>query len=566
MELVYLWVEEYKNIKNQGFNFSPRFKCEFKAKYEKNGNDKKKLKDDCELEIIPTKDFVSIFPNNINVTAIVGKNGSGKSSILELIAKILSNDIDNLKYILLTKEIDLKIYKSDITYLIDKKLIIEDANISDKYYIFHSNSFTSGYFDNLLDNFSSKNYKYFNESNIRNQSSLNQFLNANRVLESYSLSSLKYRQKHSLYIEEFLKAFKNSKILMQLDFINKFKETFFPFNLPNQLTISIQHNPNTASIHEEKFYDKVKSTIISFHSTKSLGEDDKKEFMFSQSEIDLLQYLDKYKNTGAYETIVLDLNEAKILIDIYTKIKIKIFELEWYGLSSGQEALLNLYTLLLHGIESLYGENNKEDINLIISLDEVENNFHPHWQKFLVEKLIEFFQFIQKHYIDNYVFKLNIQIIFASHSPFILSDIPKDNVIFLEKYHNEDDEVKNGNQKIGNCKNVSKHIKLKTFGANIHTLLSNGFFMSDGLMGEFAKNKINEAIDNLHGKSQSLLQKQIKSIIDTIGEPFLQIKLEQMYKEKFGLEDEIKELEKRQKEINLKIEQLKKQKAENAKS
>ena len=29
MELVYLWVEEYKNIKNQGFNFSPRFKCEF---------------------------------------------------------------------------------------------------------------------------------------------------------------------------------------------------------------------------------------------------------------------------------------------------------------------------------------------------------------------------------------------------------------------------------------------------------------------------------------------------------------------------------------------------------
>ena len=118
----------------------------------------------------------------------------------------------------------------------------------------------------------------------------------------------------------------------------------------------------------------------------------------------------------------------------------------------------------------------------------------------------------------------------------------------------------------GLCKNVSKDIKLKTFGANIHTLLSNGFFMSDGLMGEFAKSKINETIDNLHGKSQSLSQKQIKSIIDSIGEPFLQIKLEQMYKEKFGLNDEIEELEKRQEEINLKIEQLKKQKTENAKS
>lgn len=39
-----------------------------------------------------------------------------------------------------------------------------------------------------------------------------------------------------------------------------------------------------------------------------------------------------------------------------------------------------------------------------------------------------------------------------------------------------------------------------------------------------------------------------------------------MYKEKFGLNDEIEELEKRQEEINLKIEQLKKQKTENAKS
>ncbi len=29
MELVYLWVEEYKNIHKQGFNFSPRFRCDY---------------------------------------------------------------------------------------------------------------------------------------------------------------------------------------------------------------------------------------------------------------------------------------------------------------------------------------------------------------------------------------------------------------------------------------------------------------------------------------------------------------------------------------------------------
>ena len=67
MELVYLWIKEYKNIKRQGFNFSPRFKCEFDGE---------------NLTITENEDYVSIFPDNINITAIVGENGSGKSSAL----------------------------------------------------------------------------------------------------------------------------------------------------------------------------------------------------------------------------------------------------------------------------------------------------------------------------------------------------------------------------------------------------------------------------------------------------------------------------------------------------
>ena len=73
MELVYLWVEKYKNIIGQGFNFSPRFECEFFPEYNEDG----KLKDNCKLEIIP-KDYVSIFPENINVTAIAGSIVTGK--------------------------------------------------------------------------------------------------------------------------------------------------------------------------------------------------------------------------------------------------------------------------------------------------------------------------------------------------------------------------------------------------------------------------------------------------------------------------------------------------------
>ncbi len=76
MELVYLWVEEYKNIKNQGFNFSPRFTCKY--------DDEKK-----ELMIDENKEYMNIFPENINVTAIVGENGSGKTNIITLLMKSL---------------------------------------------------------------------------------------------------------------------------------------------------------------------------------------------------------------------------------------------------------------------------------------------------------------------------------------------------------------------------------------------------------------------------------------------------------------------------------------------
>ena len=77
MELVYLWVEDYKNIKKQGFNFSSKFNCD----YDEDKN---------ELTIKESDDYIeNFFGNNINVTAIVGKNGSGKSSVLKLIFLLL---------------------------------------------------------------------------------------------------------------------------------------------------------------------------------------------------------------------------------------------------------------------------------------------------------------------------------------------------------------------------------------------------------------------------------------------------------------------------------------------
>lgn len=97
------------------------------------------------------------------------------------------------------------------------------------------------------------------------------------------------------------------------------------------------------------------------------------------------------------------------------------------------------------------------------------------------------------------MFEFNhIHFIFVTHSPFLLSDLPKKNIIFLDKVdENTKDKYPSINiEKLekGNCLNVSKFININPFGANIHTLLSHGFFMKDGLMGEFAKNKISKIL------------------------------------------------------------------------
>jgi AAA15 family ATPase/GTPase len=88
MELLYIWIEDYKNIYRQGFNFSPKYRFEFTPK--EFGKDEQGNETVIGGELT-CNDENKEFPDNFfgkgisNVTAIVGENGSGKSSLLEII-------------------------------------------------------------------------------------------------------------------------------------------------------------------------------------------------------------------------------------------------------------------------------------------------------------------------------------------------------------------------------------------------------------------------------------------------------------------------------------------------
>jgi hypothetical protein len=264
-------------------------------------------------------------------------------------------------------------------------------------------------------------------------------------------------------------------------------------------------------------------------------------------------------NIPSYEVLSCEVNNlTKDLIDIiltsfgqeYFTIKLidknqKVLN----DLSFGEQQLIFILNQLFalkyekfSGIEKVESQDvdiEKDINNFIVLLDEIDIGFHPDWQKRAIQYVCDFLKLIPEK---------KFHLVFTTHSPFLLSDLPKENVIFLEKYKKNEEK----DQKDGNCKNVTKETNIETFGANIHTLLSNGFFMNDGLMGVFAKSKINEVYNFIVQKDTNFIKtkKEAQNIINLIGEPLIQKQLQKLFDETFDktnltLDDEIELLEKK---------------------
>ena len=85
---------------------------------------------------------------------------------------------------------------------------------------------------------------------------------------------------------------------------------------------------------------------------------------------------------------------------------------------------------------------------------------------------------------------------------------------------------------------------IKTFGANVHDILSENFFLKDGFMGDFAQEVITDLINYLtfNEKLESSInnvkptrnwnEKSAKQLIKIIDEPLIKERLESLYEKK----------------------------------
>lgn len=146
-------------------------------------------------------------------------------------------------------------------------------------------------------------------------------------------------------------------------------------------------------------------------------------------------------------------------------------------LSSGEKQKIYSVNSILYHLNNIDSVDEKltkySYVNII--LDEIELYFHPELQR----QYLKFLRHAISKANTNNILAINI--LFVTHSPFILSDIPDSKILFLDKQNNYNDS-----------KSISVE-GVKTFGANIHELLINGFFMQNSI-GEFALEKIKEIV------------------------------------------------------------------------
>lgn len=191
------------------------------------------------------------------------------------------------------------------------------------------------------------------------------------------------------------------------------------------------------------------------------------------------------------------------------------------NLSSGENALLNLFSRLYNIInERIIGKQDKCK-HYILILDEGDLGFHPTWKKKYLNALCK----TLPHIMGLIPEEISFQIIFTTHDPLTLSDLPNSNVVYIER--------KDYNHKSKVLNNEDKNRPTRTFGANITDLLADSFFLEGSLIGDFATEKIKETIEWLNEKDDKKDEREkYKTIIEMIDEPILQRKLGEMYDEK----------------------------------
>lgn len=522
----YVYLNNYRGLKHQSLSFDKRYTYDYQKK-----------------EIQPNNSIGLSVPyfyakNIHSLTCIVGKNGSGKTSIVDF----LSNVFFKVLYLFNTSTAwigkdtheetiqklleDAGLHKStevlvvircnNLSYLVTNITNIKD--ISNSINVIPTVEFNANskllYFSNKID------LNYLEQENILSMRISDEM----KSLQSYGLVS--YSAMKSLAMTELFTIEKRMDVMPNKDFCYQLYFLKHYSNSDLEKILWEGFKKENLKVSNLKFTDIFLKVISNNESASQMfNQEEKLQFkdMLNQVAIKIQHF-----SSGEY---------AKFLF---------LSKLFWclIGFSTYSNEIKEITK------QDVFDANEtiRQNESAIIFIDEGELYYHPEWQRTYINTLLDM--------INNSSFAANIQIILTTNSPFILSDIRSEDVSYLPE-------------------SISQQL---TLGQNIHTLLKHNFFMKSTI-GEFAKNIIEFIILELSKLEDSNFKKisehvntkfntttdeetvydYLQNVINSIGEEIYRNKmldmlnqsfkktglsqLDELKKKKALLEEQIKNLE-----------------------
>lgn len=519
MKLIALVIKQYDEFfKNQIFNFSDEYKVSFD--FETN-----------ELKIDKNPDYIENFYGEsiYNISPIVGINGVGKSTILNLIgyyhrAEDQNKDINQFFCIYLDTNGKFYLFDKnfDLSSIIIKELATNKLDISgysgtpkndNLIYIMNEDRRPSGSYggSSLLDVHLAESTRWY---------ILNGIFEVYEVLYSRGLVSSSYKF-----------SFGVSKYDIPDKYLNDWENREFFSCLILKIIVKICKDFKYCLRDEEieryfidgnylPLFDKIKTEI----ETEELKE-------FLNLLINFLNTLEQIINnyeikeySDSMETRIVEIGYGeknfdnriefeKLYLD-YEKLEKNAIDLKYYGFRAIDEFYYNMSTgeanilKVMSYVKWLQMNSFQGTCQLVV--DELESGMHLEWSRTLINFLVNYINEI------NRIGGMNFQLILTTHSPYMLSDIKPGNVIMLEK-----------NQETGYSEGK---VLQNTFAKNIQEIMKENLI--DNIYGDFALAKIDSMISRLNGEEGD--EEELLKEIHLISEPILRNKLLEMYDKKYN--------------------------------
>lgn len=503
LELMYIYIDSYKVFQKIGFCLHPAYETT------------ETIKDNQLVVTFSEKnDFVDLFEKEkINVKIICGKNGCGKSSL----AQVIRNETERCVYVF--KDSGGNFYSSSPINII----MMKDEKIEWK-----------------------KNLKNVQKKGISFLFLSEMYTNIH-LLDSRIEKKLmaKYLQSPSLFdssLELAAPLFTRFKLVFHSEAINDF------FAKPTHLLNEVDRDSISKMLEEDwvipyimacltenvylEFSDKIWTSESDFMYEVTKAIKDKKmtdkltnlreeQKQFFDKSFSLEEYFNIEKDLSLFSNRIIDfINELSGLNVSYEMIdslcdfvwslgfaEINGNERYFNDLSSGERIRMSLISDLYERFVLELSEKKRymPYEPKILIYDEFDNGLHPEWCRQFLFNYTSAYQAILGYLKEKRIDVPRISVFFITHSPFILSDVTNDYVVYLEK------------QEDGCSHKVLK--EKNSFAGNIGEMFSTNFFMDDTI-GKYATKMIKDAICFMN---EGNIEKKewCKKICNSVGDDIL---------------------------------------------